>query len=488
MARTFIQSVMVGLGLISLFFSAHSCAVNPVSGGRELMLVSEEDEIKLGQQTDVQIKREYGVYEDARLTAYVDEICQRLGKVSHRPNLNYHFKIVDASVVNAFAVPGGYVYFTRGILANLNNEAELATVMGHEIGHITARHSAQQLSRAQLAQLGLGVGGIFLPDLVSGLAQFGVGMLFLSFSRDNERQADALGVEYASRGGYDGAQMANFFESLKKMNPGSDKTGLPSWFSTHPSPDEREQTVRLMAQEWQQRIGLKDPKVNRDGYLKQIDGMVYGDDPRQGYVDKGTFYHPDMRFQFPVPAGWKLNNTTSQVQMIHEGKEAAILFSLGSGKSAYEAAKGFVNKSGAVVLQSGSVNVNGLSSHRLVSEVRTQGGLYRVLSYFIEKDQQVCVFHGLTSRNLFSKYDGVFEGTMRQFRDLSDPRRINVKPDRVRVKPARKPDTVENTLRSLGVPKNDLKETALMNGMDLNDRVGANDLIKVLERGEKFEK
>jgi predicted Zn-dependent protease len=328
--------IILGVALI-LFLSSGSCAVNPVSGGREFMLLSESDEIRLGKQTDLQVRKQYGVYEDQKLNAYLNDLGQRLAGVSHRPNLPYKFEIVDASAVNAFAVPGGYVYFTRGILANLNSEAELAGVMGHEIGHITARHSAQQYSRAQLAQLGLVVGGLFLGDLVSEVGQLGVGMLFLSFSRDNERQADALGVEYASRAGYDAGELAGFFETLERMNPGSDRSGLPGWFSTHPSPEDRVPAVRKGAGEWQQKLGMRDPKVNRDRYLRQIDGLVYGDDPRQGYVEDGTFYHPGMSFQFPVPAQWKVNNTPSQVQMMSDKKDGAIIFSLATAQSPQEA-------------------------------------------------------------------------------------------------------------------------------------------------------
>jgi len=228
--KKYIGIASLGLGMIGLLFWISSCAVNPVTGRQELMLLSEPDEIQFGRQTDGQVVQEYGLYEDAKLTAYLNDICQRLGKISHRPNLTYHFKVLDVSVVNAFAVPGGYVYFTRGILASLNNEAELAAVMGHEIGHITARHSARQYSQAQLAQLGLGVGMVFAEKIpaLSELAQLGVGMLFLRFSRDNERQADDLGVEYSSKVGYDATQMASFFETLERMNPGSDRSGLPS--------------------------------------------------------------------------------------------------------------------------------------------------------------------------------------------------------------------------------------------------------------------
>ena len=490
MKRGAVKSTVLGLLLPALFLLCPSCAINPVSGGPELMLVSEQEEMKIGRETDLQIKKEYGVYQDPKLTAYLDGLYQRLGKLSHRPNLPYQFKVVDVSVVNAFAVPGGYVYFTRGILASLNNEAELAGVMGHEIGHITARHSAQQMSRAQIAQIGL-LAGMVLSDtfrVLSDAVGLGVGMLFLSFSRENERQADDLGVEYASKAGYDARQMANFFETLEKMNPGSDKTGLPSWFSTHPSPEEREKTVRERAAEWQKKLGLKDPKINRDQYLKEIDGLVYGEDPRQGFVDKGVFYHPEMRFQFPVPAQWKVNNTTSNVQMVSKEGDAAILFSIAPGKSPAEAAKAFAGKNKASVLQSGTVNVHGLSSYRLISDIPTQKANYRVLSYFIQREQQIYVFHGLTAPALFARYDETFENTMRQFDQVSDPKRINVKPSRIRIKSTGRTESMEATLRSLGIPKEEFKEVSLLNGIDLTDSVSANTLIKVIEKGDAFQK
>ncbi len=261
MKRT-IRVTLIALGLIGSLFWLASCAVNPVSGQRELMLISEDKEIQLGRQTDADVVRQFGIYDDQKLNAYVNGLGQRMGKVSHRPHLAYHFKVLDVSVVNAFAVPGGYVYFTRGILANLNTEAELAGVMGHEIGHITARHSAQQISRAQLAKLAVEAGSVFSDEFraLSGLAGFGVQMLFLKFSRDNERQADDLGVEYASKVGYDASQMANFFETLDRMQAHGDKSGLPSWFSTHPNPEDREKVVRERSREWQQKLGRKKPE------------------------------------------------------------------------------------------------------------------------------------------------------------------------------------------------------------------------------------
>jgi predicted Zn-dependent protease len=483
MVKGKIKIIFVGFCLVGLLFWVLSCATNPVTGKKELMLLSETDEINLGRETDGQVVKEYGIYEDPKLTAYLKELCQRIGKVSHRPQLTYHFKIVDASVVNAFAVPGGYVYFTRGILATLSNEAELAGVMGHEIGHIAARHSAHQYSRAQLAQIGLGVGSLVVDStILTGLAQLGVGMLLMRFSRDNERQADDLGVEYSSKVGYEATQMANFFETLERMNPGSDRSGLPGWFSTHPNPEDRINAVKVRAKEWQQKLDIRDLKTNHESYLKEIDGLVFGDDPRQGYVVDHVFYHPDLRFQFPVPAKWKLNNRPSQVQMVSEAQDAVILFSATAETSSKEAARTFVSKSGIMVVRSDAIQVNGLPSQHVISEIRTQKGIYRLLSYFIEKGKKVFVFHGVTPSDRFQNYRTLLDGTMTQFRELSDPKRIDVKPDRIRIRTIKSSDTLENGLRSLGVQNEKLKEIALLNGGNLNQVIPSNTLLKVVEK------
>jgi predicted Zn-dependent protease len=193
-SKTVVKAIVVALMMVWTV----SCAINPVTGKRELMLMSSADELAMGQQTDPQILQTYGKYEDADLARYVAALGKRLGALSHQPNLAYTIQVLDSPVVNAFAVPGGYVYLTRGILAYLNDEAELAGVVAHEIGHIAARHSAQQYSNAQLAQLGLGLGSMVSKTFrkYAGVAEFGVGMLFLSFSRSDEREADSLGVEF----------------------------------------------------------------------------------------------------------------------------------------------------------------------------------------------------------------------------------------------------------------------------------------------------
>jgi predicted Zn-dependent protease len=483
MAKAWING-FAALWICALALGALSCAADPVTGRQRLMLLSEEQEVALGRQTDAEVVGQYGLYEDVALNAYLNEVGQPLAKVSHRPQLTYHFKVLDVAVVNAFAVPGGYVYMTRGILTALNSEAELAGVLGHEIGHITAQYSAEQYSKAQVAQAGLGM-GMFVSEAfglgaLSQLAQFGVGMMFLKFSRDNEREADDLGVEYASRAGYDASELGGFFESLERMNPESDRTGLPGWFSTHPNPEDRVRVVRMRSGEWQQKLRVREPKVDRRAYLKQIDGLVYGEDPRQGYVEDHVFYHPDLRFQFPVPAGWQLQNTPSVVQMVSGQKDAVMLFAIASGESSKQAAQQFVKESGATVVESKSVRVNGMPAHRLLSQGRTRRGTLAVLSYFIEKDRLVYVYHGLCASTRFKDYSSMFYTTMGGFRNLTDSKKLSVKPDRVRIHPTVRAGSLRQALQALGVSADQMESLAVLNGMRLDDEVPEGTLIKTV--------
>ena len=471
--------------VLSLILSPASCSVNPVSGQHELMLLSEKDELALGRQTDSQITHEYGIYKDKRLNRRVQEMGSRLGRISHRPDLSYQVQILDAPVVNAFAVPGGYIYLTRGIMAYLNSEAELAAIMGHEIGHVTARHSGQQYTRAQLAQVGMGIGMIFSDAFssLSSLVQMGVGMLFLSYSRDNELQADSLAVEYCAKAGYEPGEMAGFFQTLERLNPSSDRTGLPSWFSTHPSPEDRIGRVRSLSKEWVQKLNGANARVGRDEYLKQIDGLIYGEDPKQGYVKDHVFYHPELRFQFPIPEGWNHNNTPSQVQIGSKNGEAAVVLTIVRAATPKKAAQDFIAKSRPLVHSSQPLQVNGLDAHRLITEVQASKGRLAVVSYFIELERKVFVFHGLSERRVFQEIGPLMEETMRGFKKIKDRKRIDVEPDRLRIRTVKSGGTMEDAVLSMGFSRDDAKEFALLNGRNPEDRVKAGTLIKVVEKG-----
>src|SRR5262245_62120246 len=335
--------------LVVLLLSA--CVRNPATGKREIVLVSENQEISMGQQSDIQAREEYGVVDSPALQNYVQTIGRKLVAVSHRPNLEWHFTVVDSPVVNAFAIPGGYVYITRGILSYLGSEAELAGVVGHEIGHVTARHTVRQMTRAQLAQIGLGVGGVLSPTFgrLGNLAQNGLGLLFLRFSRDNEREADRLGVEYAARAAYDPREVSNFFEVLGRLSAAGDRETIPGWLSTHPDPPERVQTTRMLAQQWIQMLGLTPERmiVNRDNLIRAVDGMVFGNDPREGCSKGKEFYHPNLEFQIALPEGWQVENTRNAVLAMDPQKAAQMQLSVAkapAGTTAVAYARGLAQQ------------------------------------------------------------------------------------------------------------------------------------------------
>lgn len=482
MTRQIVSKTVAKVITAALMVWAVSCAMNPVTQKREFMLLSSADELEMGRQTDPHILQTFGQYKNPQLDRYVTALGKKLGALSHQPDLEYSVKVLDSPVVNAFAVPGGYVYLTRGILAYMNDEAELAGVIAHEIGHIAARHSAQLYSRAQIAQLGLGLGSILSESFrkYAGLAQAGVGMLFLSFSRDMERQADALGVEYSSKAGYNADHMANLFVALERLNPGEAQSGLPGWFSTHPNPPDRIAAIKRDTQAWRAENPEYRFAVNRDGYLKHLDGMIFGEDPRQGYVENDIFYHPQLRFRFPVPAGWKVNNTASQVQMINPEQNAAILFSLAPEKTPSAAADAFVKESQAAVIKRERTRVNGMEAQRIVSDVTTEQGILRVVSYFIRKDKTVYVFLGYTAQARFDGVFPVFDRTMSQFQNLTESQKINVQPERLALRRTTAQGSLRQAFRKFGLPEAKWEALAILNGMELDDAVPPNTTLKVV--------
>src|SRR5436309_4408224 len=255
MATLIARSWGAGLTVLAALGSA-GCAVNPATGARQLMLISESQEIAMGRDYDQQVTASIGLYADTAWQHWTRQFGARLAATSERPNLPWTFHVVDDPVVNAFALPGGFIYVTRGILAHLNSEAELAGVVGHEIGHVTARHSASQMSKQQLAQIGLAVGSIASPEFgrYAGVASAGLGVLFLKFSRDDESQADHLGLRYMRRAAYDPREMPHVFEMLTRVSQAEGGGRVPEWLATHPDPENRrgriEQEIAALPQDF----------------------------------------------------------------------------------------------------------------------------------------------------------------------------------------------------------------------------------------------
>ncbi|MEM7375184.1 MAG: M48 family metalloprotease [Bacteroidota bacterium] len=570
------------IAFLLLGFLMPSCAINPITGKKEFSLMSHKRELALGQQSDPGIIASFGLYEDAALQKFLEEKGTAMAKISHRPDLDFKFRILDSPVVNAFAVPGGYVYFTRGILAHFNNEAEFAGVLGHEIGHITARHSAKQFTKSTIAQIGLIAGLVLVPEFgqYANQASQGLQLLFLKFGRDHESQSDQLGVEYSTKVGYDAHHMANFFNTLSRMRDESGSERIPTFMSTHPDPADRYQKVGEMTAEWQGKSPGKSFKVNRESYLQMLNGLVYGEDPRQGYVENGRFYHPELKFQYRVPNQWKTVNSPQQVQMAPEDGKAMMIFTLGQGKTLREVAEKFVSENKLTLVESKNLQVNGMRAMALISDQypqgaqqqqtatassqtsvaqspksskpssnsgsstsqspkgpskvggvgssgsssgktpkgdsktsktnssnqgQSQGGTQvpnkgqsqtnnnnpapnptagtpslRIKTYLIEYGGLIYLFHGMAKYVDYSRYEGVFTQTMNSFNSLSDPAKINVKPDRIYVKSVKQTGSLLTALKSYQMPQDKHKELALINGLKLEDQVKKGSLIKIL--------
>ena len=455
--------------------------------------MSESQEKALGASSDPQIQAEFGVYGDEKLQTFLNEKGQAMAKISHRPALPFQFKVMDSPVVNAFAVPGGYVYFTRGILAHFNNEAQMMGVLGHEIGHVTARHGARQQTSQMLGQIVLIGAMIASPKLAQFGEQLSQGMqlLFLKNSRDHESESDVLGVEYSQKVGFDAKEMGDFFLTLQRLSGGEEGgQGVPTFMSTHPDPGERHVKCRAMATEFQQ----KNPgeyNVNRDGYLRMIDGIIYGEDPKQGYVENNIFYHPEMKFQFPIPTQWKHQNSPTQFAMASPDQKAMMILALGQGKTLEEASNTFVTQYKMQRVSANQTTINGFPAIDQVCQQTAQdqqGGqqvaqqVVMVRNVMIQYNNTILSFIGACDSKDYRTYEQLFGNTMYAFRALTDPAKINVLPERVRVKQVMYDATVSEVLKGYGTSEKRLPELSILNGMRLTDRVSRGMLIKTISK------
>lgn len=316
--------VLASLLLISSLSLTSGCAVNPVSGQSDFVLLSEDKEIALGRENHAGIIKRYGLYKDQKLQDYIQSVGERLAAVSHRSNLIYRFTVLDSPTVNAFALPGGYIYITRGLLAYLNNEAELAAVLGHEIGHVTARHAVRQHSTATAT-------GILASVLASQTGVTGAGDLFnvigtalvRGYGREHELESDRLGAEYLARSGYDPLAMLEVIRVLKDQEvydrelakrEDREPRVYHGVFSTHPDNDARLQQVVGRAQVLQKQNGLN--HINRVAFLQHIEGLVYGDSEEQGILHKNRFYHRELNITIAFPEDWRIENQPNQLVAI----------------------------------------------------------------------------------------------------------------------------------------------------------------------------
>ncbi len=425
------------------------CATNPVTGRRELSLISESQEITMGQQAAQEVRQSMGLVPDSALQGYIRSIAQKMAKASERPQLPWSFDVVDDPAVNAFALPGGSIFLTRGILGYMQNEAELATVLGHEIGHVTAKHSVRQLSKAQLAQLGLGIGSIVSDEFaaLSGIVGGGIGLLMLKHGRDDEIQADDLGFRYSLNDGYDVRAMRSMFEMLQRVSGGAAATGkLPQWLSTHPDPENRiartEQRLAAVTTD------LDKAKLNRDPFLRHLDGIVYGENPRHGYFEAARFNHPDLAFRVDFPAGWKTQNQPTAVVGVSPPQDAMIALSIPGSEPPDVALTKFLGQQGVQGASRSSGPINGFPAasadfQATTADGKQVGGRISFLAYGGNTYQMI----GYTLASNLASYRGAFLQAIQTFNRLTDQAALAKQPMRIRLVRLSRDQTVDEFYR-----------------------------------------
>ncbi len=450
-----------------------------------------QEEVQIGTEADQQIIAQYGLYDNAGLAAYVERLGQEVLQTSAYTdpttpaeirNTPFYFRVLDSDVVNAFALPGGYTYITRGLLAHLENEAQLAVVLGHEIGHVLGRHSSQRALKAQQGQLGL-IGAAVLGGVVGGggvaegilnYGGTGVQLLFLANGRDAERESDRAGVAYAEFAGYDGAEAASFFRSLGRLSAQAGGS-LPSFLSTHPDPGEREQTIPQLAAQYD-----TGTRVNSAEYLQQIDGIVLGTNPRQGFTENSVFYHPDLRFEFDVPNGWQVANGAAAVQIGEPNGQAIIQFTFAQESSAQAAGRAFAGQEGLQVSDQGGTRINGNTAYTVSGTANTQQGELALLATFVEYDGEVFQFLGYTGASSFSTYRDEFQSTAGSFTRLTDSDKLNRQPVRLDVVQANRTASFQSFLSGRPMPYGmDANGLAIMNEVQLNEQIPSGTALKL---------
>ncbi|MBD3401746.1 M48 family metalloprotease [candidate division GN15 bacterium] len=472
-----ISLALIGLILLALGLIAVGCYTNPATGEEQLSFYSTEQEIQMGREADKQITASMGVYPDSSLQRYIDSLGQKLAAVSERPDLPWSFKVIDDPTVNAFALPGGFIYVTRGILGHFNNEAQLSGVLGHEIGHVTARHSVNQMSKQQLFQLGVGLGTMIEPDLqeYTGLIGAGMQLLFLKFSRDDERQADDLGLRYMVRARKDPREMDDIFEMLGRVSEQAGSGRVPVWMSTHPSPENRVERIRQAYDTLS--LDYATTGVGRDVYLQYLDDVVYGNDPREGYFEGSTFYHPTLTFRFQFPDGWQTMNQKQGVLAASPEQDAVIQITLSQAATPRAAADQFFTQQGMSGGAVQSTTINNLTAVSGEFQAQAQQGTLAGMAVFVELDNTVFQILGYSTSSGWPSYQATVRQSARSFARLTDQSKLSVSPMRIDIVTV--PEAMTLSQYHERYPSEvDLETLAIINQLEADSRLTAGQKLK----------
>ena len=465
-----------------------ACATNPVSGRREMALMSQTQEIAIGRDMHPKVLAQYGQYDDPALQAYVQGVGEKLAVHSHRANLIYRFTVVDSADINAFALPGGYIYITRGLLAYLGSEAEMAGVLGHEIGHVTARHAVRQYTAATAAQLGMTLGSIFVPGLGNNVAQNVMGTLgqamLSGYGREHELESDGLGAEYLARAGYDPQAILDVLRTLKAQGDyataqakaeGREPQSYHGLFASHPDEDTRLREVLTKAS-----FLAPDKPVDhgRDAFLRHIDGLVFGDSAAQGVRRGNRFYHQDLGFALEFPVGWRLDNRPDRLLAIAPGGKAQAQLTSQDLNQRGTPREFMIRRLGIKNPAGDEISPAGLPGYSAPLKIQGRPGRVSVIFY----RQQAYV---LASVALDGADPQAVSEAMRQtalgFHPLREDEKALAKPLRLHLKPAVAGDSFAALARGSRLPGDAQAQLRLLNAHYPQGEPKPGDVLKIVE-------
>ena len=458
------------------FLQISSCAVNPVTGQQDLVLMSESDELALGRKTNAEVLKQYTIYDNPALQSYVQTVGEKLAAKSHRSNLIYRFTVLDSKDVNAFALPGGYIYITRGLMAYLNSEAELAAVLGHEVGHVTARHSVRQYSATQLANIGAVLTSIFVPGMTQAsnqLVQFAGGALLRGYGRTHELEADKLGAEYLARTNYNPEAMLDVirvlknqevFETEQAKTEGREPRIYHGVFATHPDNDTRLQEVIATAKSLS--VAGSSNFVGKDEYMSLIDSLVFGDSPREGILRGTHFFHEGLGFSMRFPEKWNVTNLPDRILLTAAAGAAMIQISAEELNKKLSPRDFMIQRLGLNNLENEQpLTINGLNAHTGISLINTTQGSVATRFTLIYFEQRAYIIAGMAKPpNSLSEYDRTIVDTAKSFHALTTDEKILAKPLRLKIIRTKRETRFKDLAKDSPLENNAESQLRLLNG------------------------
>jgi len=462
-----------------------ACAVNPATGKRQFSLVSKDDEVAMGQEEAQKVAASMPMLQNQPVQDMVKRVGMEMAKASERPELPWSFTVLDDPVVNAFALPGGPIFITRGIITNMNSEAELASVLGHEIGHVTARHSASQISKQQIASMGLGVASVISPTAAqfAGVAEQGLGILMLKYGRDDETQADKLGYRYMMTIGWDPREAVKMLQMLQKTSGGDKEGRPPEWMSTHPDPGDRAQRAEARSKELKAKnVNLDSLRRNREQFLRAIDGLSYGEDPRDGFFRGSTFYQPDLALQITFPDGWQTANQPQVVAAREPEGKALVQVQAAKGANPTEAARAFFSNQGFSNVKEVQIATAGGPSVSAVFAAQAQQGVVEGETTFLTVKGRMFQVLTVASQGNLQAVDAIHRKVIASAKETTDPAILNIRAPQVKVVQLPRAMTVEQFYSQFPsvLP---LEQVLITNGLEPGAQLKQGDLVKQVVAG-----